>query len=70
MPIEEIYEVYHNAEEMICMSVIEKEIERCTKLMNTLKDQDMKYAMEGRVDVLKMTQESTQSDFQNEFLTP
>jgi len=38
MSIEEIYDVYHNADDIVCMSVIEKEIARCQGLTKTLKD--------------------------------
>lgn len=70
MSILEIYETFHNADEIKSMTVIEKELARCEQILPTLTDDDLTYAMEERIEVLKMTAESTQSDIQNEFLTP
>ena len=36
------------------MAVIENEVERCTKLMDVVADEDLKYALEERIDILKM----------------
>lgn len=38
--------------------------------MEQVNDEDLKYALEDRIDLLQMTKESIESDIQNEFLTP
>jgi hypothetical protein len=51
------------------LAVIDKEITRCQSILGSLTDEDLKYAMEERIEILGMTQESVQSDIQNEFMT-
>ena len=36
------------------MTVIEKEIARCQGLIGTVNNEDLQYALEDRIDVLKM----------------
>ena len=52
------------------MSVIEREVQRCTDLIQNVGNDDLKYALEDRIDVLNYTKESIEGDIQNEFLTP
>ena len=62
LSIIEIYEKYHNAEEVKSMAVIEKEVTRCEELAANVADDDIADALEERIDVLRMTQDSIGSD--------
>ena len=62
LSLEEIYEKYHNCEDTNAMSVIEKEIARCTKVKASTKDEELSDIMELRIDQLQSNKESTEGD--------
>ena len=60
--LEEIYEQYHNCEDTNSMSIIEKEIARCTKVKASTKDEELQDIMELRIDQLQSNKEATEGD--------
>ena len=70
MSIIEIYEKFHDPEQIQSMMVIEKEVERCKGLLKKVTDEDLATALEERIEILEMSAESIQNDVANEFLTP
>ena len=68
LTLEEIYDKYHDAEQTVAMSLIEKEVKRCTQVMNSSKDQELKDIMEARIEQLNTNQESTMGDIQCQML--
>ena len=70
MSIIEIYEKFHDPEQIQSMMVIEKELERCKGLLKKVTDEDLATALEERIEILEMSAESIQNDVANEFLTP
>ena len=70
MSIVDIYEKFHNPEQIQSMMVIENEVERCKGLLKKVTDEDLATALEERIDILEMAAESIKNDVANEFLTP
>ena len=70
MPITEIYDKFHNPEQIQSMMVIENEVERCKDLLKKVREEDLATALEERIEILEMAAESIQNDVANEFLTP
>lgn len=69
MSITDIYETYHDAEQTKAMSVIEKELTRCSQIKDSSKDEDIQDLMEERIEQLKMNKESTEEDINGGFLS-
>jgi hypothetical protein len=58
MSIIEIYEKFHDPEQIQSMMVIEKEVERCKGLLKKVTDEDLATALEERIEILEMSAES------------
>lgn len=68
----EVYDTYHNCDEIKSFKVIENEITRCEGLVSQLKgfNDELVEALEDRIDTLKFAKESIEGDIKNEFLSP
>ena len=58
MSIIEIYEKFHDPEQIQSMMVIEKELERCKGLLKKVTEEDLATALEERIEILEMSAES------------
>ena len=60
----EIYDEFHNAEEIKSVMVLDHEMKRCTDLITNLKgyNDDLVTALEERIDVLGFQKWSIESD--------
>ena len=53
----DILDKWHNAQEVYGMTVLEKEIERYTKMKDSSNDEDLIAAYEDKIDTLTFTKE-------------
>jgi hypothetical protein len=66
----ELDDIYHNTEDMECMSVIEHEIGYLTKLAKTTQDPDERSYYSNKVDDLKFKKDNIENNIQIQILTP
>ena len=53
----EIYDKYHDVEEMNSIKVVEHELERCKTLSTNVEDEALIDALENRIDMLEIKQD-------------
>jgi hypothetical protein len=53
----EIYDKYHDCEEMNSIKVVEYELERCKTLSTNVEDDALIDALENRIDMLEIKQD-------------
>ena len=60
----DVYDTYHNPEEIKSVMVIDSEIERCNNLISQLKgyNDELVSAIEERIDILQFQKESIEGD--------
>ena len=67
----DVYEKYHNYEDIKAVSVMEKEVARCKDLIGMLgENTELIDALEDRIEALNLQKGSITSDIQNGFVTP
>ena len=58
----EIYDKYHDVEEMNSIKVVEHEMERCIKLSTSVEDESLIDALENRIEMLEIKQDQIMAD--------
>lgn len=58
----EIYDKYHDVEEMNSIKVVEHEMERCKQLSTSVEDESLIDALENRIEMLEIKQDQIMAD--------
>ena len=59
---QDIYDKYHDVDEMNCMKVLEHELSRCKELSTNVEDDTLVDALENRIEMLEIKQDQVMAD--------
>ena len=62
LSVVEIYDKYHDVEEMNSIKVVEHEMERCKQLSTSVEDESLIDALENRIEMLEIKQDKIMAD--------